>query len=234
MSTTTKVAHIDQKSANKPPFLTVGQLTPEVLKAWEQSCNQFFLHRKTKDEDKVRKVAWGMQDPLIQDWYLNNQDRLDKLAFKEKMLVSTQGQHPFSKWAIDVQSQNTLLCGTVSHLTDIYLLYYLESHMNADLAANYYTEGISEKDLHEWIEKVCLLDERRLCYLACFDTTLCADRTHSNADKKTVVGNNTSRLVEQSTSNTTSTNSGKTFTRLPTLSDTEHQLLRDNNGCFKC
>lgn len=111
----------------EPPFLTAGQLTPEALKAWEMSCNQFFLHKDTKDEDKVKKVAWGMQDPLIQDWYLTDQERLEKLTFKEyinevrsyflprgwsdilrrKMLASTQGQRPFSEWAVEVLSQNT-------------------------------------------------------------------------------------------------------------------------------
>jgi hypothetical protein len=115
----------------------------------------------------VRKVAWGMQDPIAQDWYLNNQEVFDALTFKEymakvrdywlptdwsdtirqKMLGSVQGQQPFGEWAVDIQSQNMLLCDTIPHLDDINILYHLESHMHPDLAANYYAENVIEEDL---------------------------------------------------------------------------------------
>jgi hypothetical protein len=164
---TSKVARADQASVSKPPFLTPGEVTPEVLRAWEMGCTQFFRHKDVPEDEMVGKVAWGMQDPHIQDWYLTNQDEIDLLAFKEymaevckiwlptgwadtvrrKMLASSQGQHPFSEWAIDIQSQNTLLRGTTSHLTDVHILYHLESHLNADLATDYHAERIIEKNL---------------------------------------------------------------------------------------
>jgi hypothetical protein len=244
-----KVARVDQASASKPPFLTAGEVTPEALRAWEMGCIQFFRHKDVPEDEMVGKVIWGMQDPRIQDWYLTNQEEIDVLSFKEfmaevrriwlpigwadtvrrKMLASNQGQRPFSEWAINMQSQNTLLRGTTSHLTDVNILYHLESHLNADLAADYHAEHVVETDLRLWIEKVRVLDEKRLHYLArqkeAVENTLRSERAHSSNDKKS----NSNIRSNVKTKDTT-----KPFTRLPTLTDTERQLLRDNDGCFKC
>ncbi|KAG1811897.1 uncharacterized protein BJ212DRAFT_1483600 [Suillus subaureus] len=133
-----KTAHSEQSSASKPPFLTAGEVTPEALWSWEMGCTQFFIHKDVPEEEMVKKVAWGMQDPHIQDWYITNQEEIDVMMFKEymaevcsvwlpigwadtvrrKMLASRQGQRAFSEWAIDVQSQNTLLRGMASHLPE--------------------------------------------------------------------------------------------------------------------
>ncbi|KAG1868723.1 hypothetical protein C8R48DRAFT_771505 [Suillus tomentosus] len=138
MASTNKTVRVEQASASKPPFLITGQIMPEALQGWEMSCMQFFLHKEVKDDEKVKKVAWGMQDTIIQDWYLNNQEELEELSFREfiavvhnywlptdwadavhrKILASVQGSHSFSEWAIDIQSQNTLLHDTISHLSD--------------------------------------------------------------------------------------------------------------------
>ncbi|KAG1786930.1 uncharacterized protein HD556DRAFT_1247607, partial [Suillus plorans] len=256
MATNSKLARVEQLSASKPPFLTAGELTPEALRSWELGCTQFFLHKEVKEGEMVKKVAWGMQDPVMQDWYSNNQVHLDKLTFKDymaevrsywlpsgwadtvrrKMLSSTQGQRPFHEWASEFQSRNTLLRGTTSHLADANILYHLESHMNPELAADYQAEQISETDLRKWIEKVRLLDERRLRYLVrqrdAVDAALRAERARSGGEKKFTAGTRYNARAGQTATSTTS--SSKTFTRLPTLTDNERQLLRDNDGCFKC
>ncbi|KAG2340780.1 hypothetical protein BDR05DRAFT_1002179 [Suillus weaverae] len=181
---------------------------PKALRSWEMGCTQFFIHKDVSEKEKVKKVAWGMQDPQIQDWYITNQERIDLMTFREymaevhtvwlpigwadtvqrKMLASMQGQRAFSEWAIDMQSQNTLLRGTTSHLADINILYHLESHMNIDLAADYHAENIVEEDLRKWIEKVRILDEKRLRYLArqkeAVDTALCNECARTTNDKK--------------------------------------------------
>ncbi|KAG1781465.1 hypothetical protein EV702DRAFT_1192955 [Suillus placidus] len=239
MSTTAKAARVEQTSASKLPFLTAGQITPEALRAWEMGCTQFFLHKEVKDNEKVKKIAWGMQDPIVQDWYLNNQAKFDALTFKEyiaevrtywlptdwadavhrKMLASVQGQRPFAEWAVDVQSQNTLLHDTTSHLDDKNILYHLKSHMNTDLAADYYAENVTETELHKWIEKK-----------EAVDAALRAERTRSRPEKKNMMSARPNTKVN----NGSSTTSNKTFVRLPPLSDVERQLLCDNDSCFKC
>ncbi|KIK36858.1 hypothetical protein CY34DRAFT_93677, partial [Suillus luteus UH-Slu-Lm8-n1] len=250
-----KIARTEQPSASKPPFLTVGEVTPEALRSWEMGCTQFFMHKDVAENEMVKKVAWGMQDPRIQDWYLVNRKEIDELTFDEymaevrrvwlptgwadtvrrKMLASTQGQRSFMEWAIDVQSQNTILRGTPSHLADANILYHLEAHLNADLAADYQAENIVEDDLKTWLDKVRVLDEKRLCYLVrqkdAVDSTLRAERSRSSADKKT---NTTTRVGAKGSTTQSKDTTSKPFTRLPTLTDTERQLLRDNDGCFKC
>ncbi|KAG1841699.1 hypothetical protein DFJ58DRAFT_610860, partial [Suillus subalutaceus] len=244
-----------QSSASKPPLLTAGEITPDALWSWEMGCIQFFMHKDVPEDEMVRKVAWGLQEPRIQDWYMTNQDEIDLMTFKEymaevreiwlpigwadtirrKMLASTQGQRAFSEWAIDVQSQNTLLRGTPSHLADVNILYHLESHMNIDLAADYHAENIVEEDLRKWIAKVRILDDRRLRYLVrqkeAVESALRTERACSAPDKKSNA--NTRNNAKGNTTQAKDSNA-KTFTRLPSLTDTERQLLRDNDGCFKC
>jgi len=56
-----------------------------------------------------------------------------------------------------------------------------------DLAADNYVENIKEKELRKWIEKVRLLDEKRLHYLArqkeAVDNALHVERARSGIDK---------------------------------------------------
>ncbi|KAG2364666.1 hypothetical protein BDR07DRAFT_1482290 [Suillus spraguei] len=170
----------------------------------------------------VKKVAWGMQEPVIQDWYSNNQARLDALFFKNYM----------EEWAVDIQGRNTLLRGTPSHLADANILYHLEAHMNLDLAADYNAEHITEPDLRKWIEKVRMLDEKRLCYIARQREAVEAAWRARAGERKLTIGTRFNSKAGQPTTSTTS--SIKTFTRLPALTNNERQLLQDNDGCFKC
>jgi hypothetical protein len=249
-----KTARVEQVAANKPPLLTPGDVSPEALRAWEMGCRQFFMHKSVDAAEQVAKVAWGLQDPRIQDWYLNDQDRINKLSFadylaevrsywlssdwadivRQRMLSSTQGSKPFNEWAVQVQSQNTLLRGSTSHLDDTNLRYHLESHMHADLAADYREMKVTETDLRKWIEIVRLLDERRLREATrqkeAVEAALRVERIRSGADKKPTSSRYSTRAGSSAATSTTS----RSFTRLPPLTDDERQLLRDNDGCFKC
>lgn len=255
MSAPTKHACVEQPALNKPPSLTAGEISPEVFRQWEVGCRQFFMHKEIPDNEMVKKVAWGMQEPIIQDWYLNDQDRFNKLSFAEylkevrdhwlptdwedtvrqKMLSSTQGQRPFYDWAVEILSKNTLLRDTPSHFKDINLKYHLESHMNPHLGAEYRDERITETDLHKWIDKVKVLDNKRLRSVALHkeaaETAWRAGQGKSAADKKLTSSSRFNSKAGQMSSTGTST---KPYTRLPSLTEEERQLLRDNEGCFKC
>ncbi|KAG1866691.1 hypothetical protein F4604DRAFT_1778348 [Suillus subluteus] len=155
---------------------------------------------------------------------------------RRKMLASTQEQRPFSEWAIDVQSKNTLLRGTASHLADVNVLYHLEARMNTELAADYDAENIVEEDLRKWIEKVRILDENRVRYLVrqkeAIEAALRAECARSNADKKanTNFRSNGKGGNTQSKDTSNSTSKSTAFTRLPPLTENERQLLRENDG----
>lgn len=237
MSAPSKLARVEQQAANKPPSLTAGEISPEVFRAWEMGCRQFFMHKEIPEGEMVKKVAWGMQEPIIQDWYLNDQDRFNKLSFadyikevraywlpadwadsvRQKMLLSTQGQKPFNEWAVEVQSKNTLLRDSTSHLNDTNLKYHLESHMHPDLAAEYCTEQITETDLRKWIEKVRLLDEKRLRHLAkhkeAAEAAWRAKRGETTTDRRLASSSHFNSKAGQTTSSSTSSNRSPVYHR---------------------
>ncbi|KAI6140556.1 hypothetical protein EDD17DRAFT_1801038 [Pisolithus thermaeus] len=205
MSSTTasQNGRCEQPAPSKaPPVLTAGDITPEALHAWELGCLNYFRQKGTAAEDQVAKVAGNLLDPRIQDWYSNNGDHLMALSFAEfmteKMLSSTQETKPFHLWAVEIESLNVLLCGSESYLSEVHLRFHLESHMNADLAAEYrMTLLAKETNFHAWLDMP-------------FQPSRVAN------------------------TGTTAKTDGKLHTHIPPLTVEEHQLLKDNSGCFKC
>lgn len=110
--------------------------------------------------------------------------------------------------------------------------------MNVELAADYHAENIVEDDLRRWIEVVRLLDEKCLRYLArqkeAVENALRTERAHSNVNKKTGSSVSNNRSAGKSMGSSKSTGTAKPFVRLPSLTDNECVLLRENDGCFKC
>lgn len=161
-----KTARMEQTAANKPPFLTPGDVSPEALRAWEMGCRQFFMHKSVDAAEQVAKVAWGMQDPRIQDWYLNDQDRINKLSFAE--YLAEIRSYWLSSDLVDVVRQKMLSSNTRQqtvqrvggggaepehppawlHIppirSDINLRYHLESHMKAQ----YHRRNSKLRDAH--------------------------------------------------------------------------------------
>lgn len=254
-----KSACIEQPALTKPPFLTPGDITPEVLCTWEMGCQQYFKHKDIPIEEQVGKVAWRMQEPSIQEWYLTDQDRMDDLTFDEymaevhaywlpldwadtradtmcqKLLLSCQGNKLFSEWAVEVQGLNVLLCGTPSHLTELNLRYHLKAHMHPDLQTKYCSELVAAlTDFRAWIEKIWLLDKKRLRTIAkqkeAVEATLHAKHLHNGGDKELSSSSQYNAKARWNTRDARTT----TFIRVPALTDEECMLLQVNNGCFKC
>ncbi|KIK78068.1 hypothetical protein PAXRUDRAFT_36705 [Paxillus rubicundulus Ve08.2h10] len=95
------------------------------------------------------------------------------------MLSLLQNSCPFFEWAVKIQSQNSILHNTPSHLTDDALKYHLEVRMHHNLALDYCSMDIAgEENLWGWVEKVRLLDDRWLREIVkqreAVDATLCA------------------------------------------------------------
>jgi len=245
-----KTGRCEQPATNKPPLLTPGDLTPEALQAWEMGCRRFFRQKDVAERDQVGRVAWNLQEPRVQDWYISDYDRLNALSFAEfmqevrsywlpsdwvavvrqKMWASTQGEKPFHVWAAEIQSQNVLLHGDPSHLSDERLCYYLESHMHADLLADYRLADVAaEKDLCKWIEKVRLLDEKRLRDILRQKGAVEAALRASNRRPLQA-----SHMTNVRSRDTKAAAEGKTRVHLPPLTKEERKLLQDNSGCFKC
>ena len=240
-----KVGCYEQVAPNKAPLLTAGDITPEALRAWEMGCYQFFWQKEVVEKEQVKKVAWNLQDPRVQDWYSNDCERLNALTFsafmkevqsywlcsdwativRQRLLLSTQGDKPFHVWAAETQSQNDLLRGDPSHLSDEAIRYHLESHMHPDLMADYRSVKVDkEEDLRTWIDRVRSLDEKRLRDVAHMEVAAIRANKH-----QPLQASRTANLKE-----TKSSTEGKAHPQLPALTTEERTLLRDNSGCFKC
>ena len=183
MTAINNIAEYQQSVPTKPLTLSAGKVTPEQLQKWELGCRQYFFHKDVEADNQVKRVAWGLLDPRIQQWYSIDSGRLNALDFAEfmvelrsywlpsdwasdlrlKMLSSRQGTRPFLEWVVDMQTQNSLLVGDEAHLSKAGLHYHLEANMSKDLAVEYCSsEAKNEATLRLWIEKVKKLDEKRM------------------------------------------------------------------------
>jgi len=244
-----KNAIVEQPDGTKPPVLTAGIITPETARAWERACRQFFLQKNVPEDDQVKRVAWGMHDPRLQDWYLTEQDEIDGLSFAEymvqlrekwleadwqskvrnRLLGTPQGARNFYEWAVELQSVNALLRDDPSHLTLQQLRYQIEATMNEELRADCLHDKVNdEEDFHVWLQLVKRLDER-------------LQKTRSRQQEALEQymrlqgkGGSYGGAKASSSTRAAPTSARTTFTRLPSLTNAERELLRAHAGCFKC
>ncbi|EPQ57924.1 hypothetical protein GLOTRDRAFT_37381 [Gloeophyllum trabeum ATCC 11539] len=254
----TGLAAVQQPTPKSPPVLTPGDLTPVILRKWYHACRVYAMHKELDADKQVSRVAWGMQDDRLADWYHNPEayHRIDQLTLdayiaemkslylrddweddlREEILKSAQGTELFWNWVNRIQSTNSLLKGTKSHLTDQSLRFHFEAHMNSE------TKRYCKKDTRElkalafklWINTVRLLDEER-AHDKWSQNDAIADAVHRQGQRNIL----RPPVVTSSTSMTTytsrpSTTFGDNKPRLPGLTDSERALLMKYSGCFNC
>jgi len=79
-------AEVTHARSNKPPVLSAGTVSPEVLCQFENVCRSFFHNKEGLElKDFVTRVASGLHDPLISDWYWTGQVTFDALSFDDFM-----------------------------------------------------------------------------------------------------------------------------------------------------
>ncbi|KAG2045749.1 hypothetical protein BDR06DRAFT_985737 [Suillus hirtellus] len=206
-----KTARVEQSVCTKPPILTAGELTPEVIRACDMACQNYFTHKEVAEDVQVKKVSWGMLDPWLQDWYMTNRWAAQ---VRKKLLSSAQGTRPFTEWAAELQSTNALLTGETSYFSKTLMRNQLEANMNDNLSADCRREGVhDEADLKKWMEKA----------KEAIDAALLSRNRQP-------LGVHTNNPKAGQSSDATS----KTYTRLPPLTKNERQLLNKHEGCFKC
>jgi hypothetical protein len=65
----------------KPPVITAGKLTADLLFDFENSAFSCFSFKDVKLEREVSKVTGGLQDGRIQTWYCLNRAAIDTAGF---------------------------------------------------------------------------------------------------------------------------------------------------------
>ena len=122
-------AEVAHTRSNKPPVLSAGTVSPEVLCQFENVCHSFFCNKEgLEPKDFVARVAGSLHDPLISDWYWTGQVTFNTLSFDDFMkelrnkwlvndweqdihckVLGTKQTGTFWEWAIKMRSLNTLL-----------------------------------------------------------------------------------------------------------------------------
>jgi hypothetical protein len=69
----------------KPPVITPGKLTPDLLFDFENGAYSYFSFKEVKPEKEVAKVAGGLQDGRVQTWYRLNRAAIDAAGFNKFM-----------------------------------------------------------------------------------------------------------------------------------------------------
>jgi hypothetical protein len=136
----------------KPPIITGGELTPELLADFENGCLTYFAWKDVAADRQVMKIAWGLQDTHMQVWYQADRDAINTAGFTAFMasiwkhwlpagwehnvkcliLSSSQGNSPVADWIHLLESTNTVLVSTTSHLETANLHNHIETHLHSD------------------------------------------------------------------------------------------------------
>jgi len=237
----TKTASVEQSAVNKPPKLSAGELTPEVIHDWGNACTTYFMHKGIEATDQVKMIASGMTDPRLHTWYLTQRATLDGGTFEaymtalkdawleshwdtklcRKVLGSRQGNRAFYEWALELQNQNALLYGNAAHLSETQLRNQLEANICDELTIPVLRAKLADDlTLKKWIEEVKHLDDKRLEDLASHRKI--AEELYKSSKRTTTSKTSSSKMYNPSSS------------RLGALTENERTLLMKHKGCFKC
>ena len=124
-----KFASVEQDTPSKAPMLFSGDITPKVMREFEDACFGYFENKEIAADKQVRKILAGLKDDRVKEWLSVDRDRVCNLTFAEFMvefrasylpknweqdacaevLSLTQGNQTFWDFTISLQSKNTLL-----------------------------------------------------------------------------------------------------------------------------
>ncbi|KIM83633.1 hypothetical protein PILCRDRAFT_7047 [Piloderma croceum F 1598] len=242
-------ARLEQPDQTKPPVLTSGTVTPQVLRDWEDGCNNYFFHKSITDDRQVRAIVLGLKDHRIGDWYRSAQAVIVAMPFddfvtavqnkllkdgwqhnlQKEILSSAQGKLPFDEWQNSLGASNSLLVGSTYHVTEAGLRNHINANMHDELSHECFDANAQQIATYKgWIDTVVILDTRRLRDLekqkCLLDDTMKLERARNSKVLSTSSRGN-KHIVPSNTSSSTS---------VPKLTDTDCTLLNQHEGCYKC
>ncbi|KIM85721.1 hypothetical protein PILCRDRAFT_5379 [Piloderma croceum F 1598] len=171
----------EQKDApTKVPILNAGDITPDVMREYEDDCINFFDAKEIPTDKQVQKILAGIRDHRIKDWIVVEREVLLALTFEDfmvefranyleedwesttrcQLLAMTQGNQSFRNYAVALQAKNSLLINTPSYLQKDKLRHQIEAGIDAKLAKKCDAEKSNTiVDFKKWLADVRRLDE---------------------------------------------------------------------------
>jgi hypothetical protein len=179
-------ATVTHRNMAYPPDVSEGEITPELVCAFEYHANVFFLNAKggIEEDQKVSRILGCFHDSRVRNWAICEEARLKALSFDEFLTALRRrwldpdweyalvmqilgsrlnpAKEEFETWAVRIQKLNVTLRGTTSRLSDSQLRFQLEAALDEDLRILAAEEKANKiKGLRPWIEKVSNIDRRR-------------------------------------------------------------------------
>ena len=136
-------------------MLTAGKVTPLIIQSWTLVWKCYKKHGGKTDTEIVSYVAEGMFEPCLVAWYQADQSQINALTLDQYLtelfqlvlernwmhtilktiLSSSQGDHIFMDWKIEVENLNAILATfmLVKALTKDQLKVQLQSNLHPDL-----------------------------------------------------------------------------------------------------
>lgn len=250
-STNPDIASVEQHNQTKPPMLTSGKVSAQVLQDFSEGCESYFFHKDITPDKQVSAIIMGIKDHWIKDWYCANKALVAALTFDNLMtqlhtrllkegwkntlqsdiLSTAQGKKPFNDWKNSLGAQNSLFLGSTSHIPK----QQLHNHLNVNMHSNTKTE-CDKKRVHDeplfalWVEKVSVIDTRCLCDI---DKHTCLVDDAIKCSKNILMGPSTcgNKQTGSSSPTTTFQPSGSILAKLLNM---ECTLLNTHEGCTKC
>jgi hypothetical protein len=180
MPSQSRDAAVDQDLPSKVPLLP-GDISPAVMCKYEYACLGYFDTKDIVPEKQVRKILVGLWDTCVQDWVSINHERLLALTFaafmaefkslylpkdweeitRIELLQMNQGNEMFWNFTVQVQTKNSILIDSPSHLDNDQLRNRIEAGMNSRLALRIRLEKVGNKNkaLGAWLDDIKSIDE---------------------------------------------------------------------------
>lgn len=258
--TDSKLATVSHPIMSRPPILTDGDITPKVVRGFENHCNTYFLNAKdgVDDEKKVTRIIGCFENILVDDWAQVERDRLIELTFETFMKEFRRRWLPhnweqavrtkmpnsrldpsqkFETWAAQILSHNVSLRNTTSHMNESQLRTQLEAALDEELRAMATEQNIdTETDLRLWMTKIGDIDNRRQLdrkrMADFFENSMRSAKRQNTGNRFPPPSSTAPSRSAYPRGSSLPPPAGNTYP--PKLTDDERRLLHEHEGCLKC
>jgi hypothetical protein len=252
MASQSKMASVDQDAPSKVPILSAGDITPAVMHKFEDTCIGYFENKDIDDDKQVRKILAGLKDDCIKEWLSVDRPHFQSLSFdafmiefraaylpenweqdtRGEVLSLSQGIQSFWDFTITLQSKNTLLTNTASHLSKDKLCHQLEANIEKCLAARCQHDKVDETaDFDKWLKSVKHIDDLLIAECKEMEAIMKVGRESTRRSASLA---EPSRRFNAPAQNSSASGSTAAQHFIPKLTDGEKKLLAENEGCYKC
>ncbi|KAJ7349403.1 hypothetical protein DFH08DRAFT_697561, partial [Mycena albidolilacea] len=193
MSTHTTVYAEVEAHTSRPPVLTKGDITPLVIRDFENAALNWFSIKAVPEAQQVSNILGSFRDPRYIAWLRpsGERSRVKNLSFDDFMSELREKYLPvdweavtrneilssrmkesqtFDEFYTEIIGLGSLLEGTDSALDDTRLRHTLEAGMCADLEVEYREDTVAKAVAHDqmdkWAKEVRRIDEKRIRDLA--------------------------------------------------------------------